>query len=323
MVQEIKSYQWLSKMVENNQEIVEITKQLDDICRYCDLTTPMVCVERCKIWEAKNEFLEMGEMLCTDDHVQDLLNAVKNDRRQKVIEALHEHPQSIKGLQEYLKRQGYYHSRGTIITEYVGPLVDVGLVKTEGDKYELTVYGRKFKEVLSAFKIEDYLPSHSHCHEEIILRELGDGPKTYADLSGSLVRKSLGRAIKRLTKKGMVSGSNSRDYIFYFRTKKVPKKAFSPTERRVYESISDVGKSARELSEDVGINLRRIYKYLRVLRKKRLVFTRKRPRTYELTSLGRDVANFLEETASLVLDASRASAFLLERSQQTMATPSL
>lgn len=283
----------------------------------------MVCVERCKIWEAKKEFLEMGGILCTDEHVHNLLNAVKNDRRQGVIEALYELPRSIQGLQEYLKSKGYYHSRGTIASEYVEPLVDVGLVKAEGDKYQLTVYGRKFKEVLGEFDLKDVLPSHSHCYEELILRKLKDGPRTYADLSGSVVQKSLARAIKRLTEKGMLTKSKSRDYIFYFRTKKVPKKAFSPTERKVYETIPEVGASARELSKDIGINLRRIYKYLRRLRKKRLVFTRKRPRTYELTTSGIDVATFLEETASLVLDASKASDFLLEHSRQTMATPVL
>lgn len=321
MVQEIKSHQWLSKVVENTEELVEISKQLDSICQYCDLTSPIVCVERCKIWEAKKEFMKMRGILCADEHVHNLLNAAKNDRRQRVIEALYERPRSIKGLQEYLKNKGYYHSRGTIVSEYVEPLVDVGIVKAESDKYELTVYGRKFKKVLDEFNLENSLPSHSRCYEEIILTKLKDGPKTYTDLSESVVQKSLSRAMKRLTEKGMVNKSKTRDYIFYFRTKKVPKKAFSPTEKKVYETIPEVGASARELSKNIGINLRRIYKYLRRLRKKRLVFTRKRPRTYELTPSGRDVAAFIEETASLVLDASRASDFLLERSQKTMATP--
>jgi DNA-binding MarR family transcriptional regulator len=156
-----------------------------------------------------------------------------------------------------------------------------------------------------------------------VLRKLKDGPKTYADLAGAVTRKSLSRSIKRLAEKGMVTKSKSRDYVFYFRTKKVPKKAFSPTERKVYEAIPEDGISARELSKTIGINLRRVYKYLRRLRRRRLVFTRRRPRTYELTPSGREVANFLEEMASLVLDASRASAFLLERSGRTMATPSL
>ena len=321
MVIEINSRQWLSKIVNNSAELVEIIKQADNICQYCEPISPMICVERCEIWRAKNEFLEMNGMLCTDEHVHNLLNAVKNDRRQKVIEALSERPRSIKGLQECLKSEGYYHSQHTTASEYVEPLVETGLVKKDGVKYRLTLYGQKFRDVLNRFNVENLLPPHSRCYEEIVLKKLKAGPKTYADLVESLTQKSLSRSLKRLTENGLVTKSKNPNYVFYFRTKKVPKKTFSPTEKKVYETIPEVGTSARELSKKVGINLRRTYKYLRKLRKRRLVFTRKKPRTYELTPSGMELANFLEETANLVLDASKASAFLFERSKQTTDTP--
>jgi predicted transcriptional regulator len=263
----------------------------------------------------------MNGMLSKDEHVHNLLNAVKNDRRQKVIEALSERPRSIRALQEYLKSKGYYHSQHTIASEYVEPLIKTGLVKKYGDKHRLTLYGQKLRDVLNRFKVENSLPSHSRCYEEIVLKKLKDGPKSYADLAGPLSKKSLSRSLKRLTENGLVAKSKTPAYVFYFRTKKVPKKAFSPTEKKVYETIPEAGASARELSEKVGINLRRIYKYLRRLRKRRLVFTRKKLRTYELTPSGMESADFLEETASLVLDASKASAFLLERSKQAAEAP--
>ena len=316
MVLEIKSRQWLSKIVNNSAELAEILKQADNICRYCEPVSPMICIERCEIWRAKNEFLEMNGMLCADDHVHNLLNAVKNDRRQKVIEALSERPRGIKGLQEYLKSNGYYHSQHTIASEYVEPLAEAGLVKRDGDKYRLTLYGQKFRDVLNRFNVGNPLPPHSRCYEEVVLKKLKDGPKSYADLVKLLSQKSLSRSLKRLTENGLVTKSKSPEYVFYFRTKKVPKKAFSPTEKKVYEAVPDVGISARELSREAGINLRRTYKYLRRLRKRRLVFTRKKPRTYELTPSGMELADFLEETANLVLDPSKASAFLLERSEQ-------
>jgi predicted transcriptional regulator len=321
MVLEIKSRQWLSKIVNNSAELVEILKEADNICRYCEPISPMICIERCAIWRAKNEFLEMNGMLCADNHVHNLLNAVKNDRRQKVIEALSGSPHSIKGLQEYLKSKGYYHSQHTVASEYVEPLVKAGLVKKDDAKYRLTLYGQKFRNVLNRFNVENPLPPHSRCNEEIVLKKLKDGPKTYADLVGSMAQKSLSRSLRRLTENGLVAKSKSMVYVFYFRTKKVPKKPFSPTEKKVYETIPEVGTSASELSKKVGINLRRTYKYLRRLRKRRLVFTRKKSRTYELTPHGLELANFLEETANLILDASKASAFLLERSKQTTETP--
>ena len=321
MVLEINSRQWLSKIVNNSAELVEILKQADSICRYCGPISPMICVERCEIWRTKNEFLEMNGVLCADDHVHDLLNAVKNDRRQKVIRALSEHLRGIKGLQEYLKSKGYSHSQHTIASEYVDPLIKVGIVKRDDDKYRLTLYGQKFRDILNRSNVENPLPPHSRCYEEIVLKKLKGGPKTYAGLLDSMTRRSLSRSLKRLTENRLVTKSKIPDYVFYFRTKKVPKKSFSPTEKKVYEAIPEVGTSARELSEKVGINLRRTYKYLRRLRKRRLVFTRKKPKTYELTSSGTELTNFLEETANLVSDAYKAVAFLLERSKQTAEPP--
>jgi sugar-specific transcriptional regulator TrmB len=103
----------------------------------------------------------------------------------------------------------------------------------------------------------------------------------------------------------------------------VPKKSFSPTEKRVYNSISYVGVSAHQLSLNVGISIRRIYKYLRRLRKRRLVFTQKKPRTYYLPPSGVRLAYFLEETEKLVLDALKASNYLLQRSRDTMVSYNL
>ncbi|NIR86696.1 hypothetical protein GWO13_03660 [Candidatus Bathyarchaeota archaeon] len=321
MLLEIDSRQWLSKIANNSAELAEIIKEADNICRYCEPGSPMICIEQCEIWRAKNELLEMNGMLCRKDHIYNVLNAVKNDRRQKVIEALSKRARGIKGLQEYLKGKGYYHSQRTIASEYVEPLVKVGLVKKDGDRHRLTLYGQKFCDVLNRFNVENPLPPHSRCYEEMLLKKLKDGPKSYADLAKSVARKSLSRSVKRLTENGLVIKSRSPEYVFYFRTKKVPRKAFSPTEKKVYEAIAEVGISARQLSKKVGINLRRTYKYLRRLRKRRLVFTRKKPRTYELTPSGVELANFLEETANLVLEASKASTFLLDRSKQGMDEP--
>ena len=312
---ERNSPQWLSKMVDDGAELVEVLRRADGICRYCEPVSPLICIERCEIWKVKNDFLGMNGMLCADNHIHDLLNALKNNRRREVIKALSEHPRGAKGLQEYLKSKGYYHSRHTIASEYVEPLINAGLVKKDGDRHRLTLYGRKFCDILNKFNVENPLPPHSRCYEEIVLKKLKDGPKSYGDLVGSITQKSLSRSLKRLREDALVKRSKSREYVFYFRSKKVPKNTFSPTEKKVYETIPEAGISARELSKAVGINLRRTYKYIRRLRQRRLVFARKKPGTYELTPSGMELAVFIEETANLVLDASKASAFLLGRSR--------
>jgi len=315
------TYQWISKTAETTAELVDILSKADAFCRYCKPASPLHCVERCEIWRTKNEFLEMNKIFGRDEHIHNLLNAIKNSRRKGVMDALSERPRGTKGLQEYLKNNGYRHSQRTITREYVEPLVKTGLVKRDGAKYRLTLYGIKFHQILSRFNIENPLPPHSHCYEEIVLKKLRKRPKTYAELSESLTQKSLSRTLKRLLEAELITRSATSEYIFYFRTKKVPKKPFSPTEKRVYESIPDIGTSARQLSNRIGINIRRTYKHLRKLRRRRLVFTRKKPRTYKLTLNGIKLADFLEETAKLVLDASKASDYLLQRSRETVGIP--
>jgi predicted transcriptional regulator len=309
---------WVSQTAENTAELTDILAKADAFCRYCNPSSPMDCVERCKIWRTKNEFLEINKILCRDDHIHNLLNATKNSRRKKVMDALSERPQGTKGLQKYLKESGYRHSQHTINNEYVEPLIETGLVKRDGTKYHLTLYGIKFHQILNKFNIKNPLPPHSRCYEEIVLKKLQEKPKSYAELSKSLTQKSLSRTLKRLLETGLITKSASSEYIFYFRTKKVPKKPFSPTEKKVYKSIPDVGTSARQLSNKVGITIRRTYKYLRILRRRRLVFTRKKPRTYMLTPNGTKLAGFLEETTKLVLDASKASEYMVQRSRKIM-----
>ncbi len=315
------THHWVSKTTENTAELIDILSKADAFCRYCKPTSPLHCIERCEIWRTKNEFLEMNQIFSRDDHIHNLLNAVKNSRRKAVMNALHERPRGTKGLQEYLKNNGYHHSQRTITIEYIEPLVKTGLVKRDGTKYRLTLYGIKFHNVLSRFNIENPLPPHSRCYEEIVLKKLKQGPKSYTELSEYLTQKSLSRTLKRLLETGLITRSTTSEYVFYFKTKKMPKKPFSPTEKRVYTGIPDVGTSAREISNTVGINIRRTYKHLRNLRRRRLVFRRKKPRTYKLTLNGIKLADFLEETAKLVYDASKASDYLLQRSRETPAVP--
>lgn len=311
------THNWVSKTAEKNVEIVDVLSKADTLCRQCKPASPLHCVDGCDIWRTKNEFVEFNKILGRGKHMHNLLNTLKNSRRKIVMEALSERQYGTKGLQEYLKNNGYRHSKSTIDNEYVEPLIETGLVKRDCAKYHLTLYGTKLQQILSKYNIENPLPPHSSCYEEIVLRNLNKGPKSFAELFKSLTQKSLSRTLKRLLEKGLIIRNATSEYIFYFRTKKMPKEPFSPTEKRVYESISDTGISVHQLSDKVGINIRRTYKYLRKLRRRRLVFTRKKPRTYMLTYNGIKLADLLEETAKLFLDASNASKYMVLRSKKT------
>ena len=76
------------------------------------------------------------------------------------------------------------------------------------------------------------------------------------------------------------------DHVFFSTIHGRPDDKLSPTERRVLSVIKrnhGSGVPARELSKLVGINLRRTYKYLSRLKRKKRITQWRKPVTYELT----------------------------------------
>ncbi len=260
----------------------------------------MICVERCDVWKVKNEIVETRRVLDQKDHAVRLLNVLKNERRQKILDFLMASPRSLKELQESLRKTGFQHSRSTIIKAYIKPLMDTGLVKRERTKYRLTFYGRNFHGILRGV-LGELLPIHSCCYEEVVLRELKATPKTYDELTTLVPVKSLSRVLARLQKMGLITKNPRSEYVFYHKIKGRPQIALSPTEKRTFKAIPKTGISARSLSKEVGINLRRTYKYLRRLRNKKLVFALRMPRTYELTEKGVKIAQLLDEVTRLTM----------------------
>jgi len=261
-------------------------------------------MEQCEIWKIKNEFLKIGEVLGQDNYLSKLFNVIKNARRLKILDMISSMPCDTKELQKRLRANGYYHSRRTI-SEYLEPLLKIGLVKKEGNRYASTLYGRKINAILRVFNLENALPKHSSCYEEFVLRELLDGASTYEELAKSVP--TLSRVISRLQEEGLINKIKHADCAFYFQTKRNFDRKLSPTEKRVLAAIPENGVSARKLSKQVGITLRRTYKYLRRLKEKQLIFTLNMPRNYMLTKLGKEVASFLEELASFISTVSSSS----------------
>ena len=287
--------------VTENKSLLEILEYAENYCKDCETVSPMICVERCGVWKVKNEILEVRRIVNQKDHAVRLLNVLKNERRLRILDALMERPRSLKELQEYLKKIGYKHSRSTIINAYVKPLLDIGIVRKERTGYLLTFYGRNFHGILKVFFLRDLLPIHSCCYEEVVLRELKAKPRTFNELATMLPPKSLSRILTRLRKRGLITKNPRSEYVFYHKIKGQPKVKLSPTEKRIFKAIPKTGISARILSKEVGINLRRTYKYLRRLRDKKLVFALKMPRTYQLTQSGTEVARLLDEMIRLTM----------------------
>jgi predicted transcriptional regulator len=244
-----------------------------------------------------------------------LLNTLKNERRLQLLDMLSKQPLSISQVQKRLSSLGFKHSQETIIEEYISPLVRVGLIQEGQNPYALTLFGRRVGRMLKhVHDLEKLLPPHSECYEEKALGSLLEGSKTYEEMSTVIPANNVARTLSRLQKSGLVQTNQEKNYIFFFRTKRDPELSkVSLTEKRVYENIPDEGISAKQLSEKTNISLRRTYKYVRRLKGKKLVFARKKPLTYPLTTKGSSLAIALKALCDLTAEARTTTTNLVRR----------
>lgn len=301
LLAEVGSNQSLGKM-RGAESLADAFQKAESYCKDCKVASPMVCVERCDVWRVKHEIFEIRRVVSKSNHVRQLLNALKNKRRWKILDALCERSHSLKELQLALRESGFHHSGQTIIEAYLEPMIKVGLIREDGVRFKVTFYGRKIHDILTERNYLSLLPVNSCCYEEVVLKELSK-PKTFNELAAHVPQKSLSRVLMRLKARGLLIKSPRTDYVFYHRVKDKPKMEFSPTEKRVFDAIPQAGIPVRQLSRVVGINLRRTFKYLGRLKEKKLVFSLKVQRTYELTVQGREIVNKLDEIEKLALSS--------------------
>ena len=287
---------------EKKQDLSEMLRTLDAECRNCAPLNPLECVTRCKVWKLKNELRKLRETMDNPNFMKDLFNVLKNETRLHILNAIVKGRYSVSQLQQELKKAGYCHSQETIAEEYVRPLMDVGLAAETRDEYYATIFGGRLTEVLEGFpEFVEVLPAHSECYEETLLSALLAGPKTFQEVEEFISPKVASRVLKRLKTGELIETPEERDYVFFFRSKRDPKKeTFFVTERVVYDSLPEDGISAKKLAEKTGLSMRRIYKYLRGLKGKKLVFTRKTPKSYGLTEKGERLALVLQGLQDLI-----------------------
>jgi predicted transcriptional regulator len=287
---------------EKKQDMSEMLKALDAECRNCAPLNPLECVTRCKVWKLKNELRRLRETMGNPNFIKDLFNVLKNETRLHILNAIVKGRYSVSQLQQELKQAGYMHSQDTINQEYLQPLMAVGLADEAREEYYATMFGGRLTELLEDFpEFVNVLPAHSECYEETLLSALLTGPKTFQEVEELISAKIASRVLKRLKTGGLIETPEERDYVFFFRSRRDPgKETFTLTERKVYDSIPEEGISAKKLADTAGLSIRRIYKYLRGLKGKKLVFTRKTPKAYGLTAKGEKLASLLQELQDLV-----------------------
>jgi predicted transcriptional regulator len=291
-----------SRSAERNRDLAELLRTLDAECRNCAPLTPLKCITRCNVWKLKNELRQLRETMDNPNFIKNLFNVLKNETRLHVLSAIVNGRYSVSQLQQELKKVGHSHSQDTINEEYLRPLIEVGLAAEAQEQYYATMFGGRLTELLESFpEFINVLPAHSECYEETLLSALLSGPKTFEEVEALISPKIAARILKRLKTADLIETPEERDYVFFFKSKRDPKKeTFSSTERKVYDNISEEGISAKKLAEKTGISLRRTYKYLRELKGKKLVFTRKTPKAYSLTDKGEKLASLLQGLQDLV-----------------------
>ncbi len=294
---------------ENNQDLVALLKDLGARCRTCAPVNPLECVTRCTLWKLKNELRQLRDRMDDPNYIKELLNVLKNSTRLQILKTIVKGKHSVSRLQEELKKAGYTHSCETISQEYLLPLMQVGLAAEAQDLYYATTFGGKLTEVLEDFSdFVDVLPAHSECYEETLLDAMLSGPKTFEDMATFVSPKIASRILKRLKTSDLIETPTDRDYVFFFRSKRDPRKeSLAHTEKKVYKNIPDDGIPARKLAKKTDISLRRTYKYLRGLKGKKLVFTRKTPKVYTLTRKGEKLAQLIRGLQGVVEDVWQSS----------------
>jgi len=287
---------------EKKQDLLEMLLTLDVECRKCVPLNPLECVTRCNVWKLKNELRRLRVTMDNPNFIKDLFNVLKNKTRLHILNAIMKAHYSVKQLQHELKKAGYTHSQETISSEYLCPLIEVGLAAEARDEYYATLFGGRLADLLEGVpEFVNVLPAHSECYEETLLSALLAGPKTFQEVEALISPKTASRVLKRLKAADLIEAPEERDYVFFFKSKRDPKKeTLSVTERKVYEGILEEGISAKKLTEKTGLSLRRVYKYLRGLKGKKLVFTRKTSKLYGLTVKGQKLASFLHELQNLI-----------------------
>ena len=313
----------LIRKKENNCTLSGVVPSLDAECRNCAPISPLQCINSCQVYRLKNELRRLGQAMNNPHYMRDLFNALKNEKRLQILRVIENNRFSVKQLQRELRKACQKKGQISISEEYIRPLMAVGLASEVREEYFASSFGIRLTERLGCFpELVEKLPTHSEGHEEIVLQFLFFGPKTFEEIESIIEPSVVSRTLKRLRSTGLVKSSKEKDYVFFFKTIRDPnKETLTTNERRVYSEVFCEGISAGELSKRLRISKRLVYRYLRRLRGKKLVFARRTPKTYRLTCKGKSLAFVLQNIQKIVEDAWVSSRQVIQGTDRTSAKP--
>jgi len=310
---------------ESDRVSLETLQSLETECRNCTPITPLECIKSCRVYKLKNELRQLWQSMDNPNYMKELLNVLKNETRVHILQAIAIRRYSMSELQQELKKAGHRHSQENISKEYLRPLIGVGLVTATQDEYYTTTFSRRITERLGCFpEFANKLPASSECYEESLLQNLLSGPKTFEEIKAIMPTKEVSRTLRRLRSVRLIRTPKDRSYIFFFKSKRDPNKDnLADTEKRVYDAVTYEGISAGNLARKTGLCMRITYRYVRRLKGKKLVFTRRTPKVYGLTCKGRKLVQVIRELQQIVEAAWNSSQQVMQESEPAAEVRSL
>jgi predicted transcriptional regulator len=256
------------------------------------------------VYKLKNELRILRKNLDNPEYIIELFNVLKNGTRLYILKELVNSRYTLSQIQFELKKDGYCHSQSSISKEFLRPLTSLGLVCESQDEYNLTLFGNRLTKLLGCLpEFVLMLPISSKCYEEIVLQHLLSGSKTFESIESVILLRNVSRTIKRLRSTGLIKTSVDREYVFFFKTKRESnKESLTVAEQKIYDAITHKGISAGKLAIQTMSSTRVIYRCIKHLKGKKLVFQRRTPKTYDLTEKGRKLATALNDLQNTVED---------------------
>jgi predicted transcriptional regulator len=259
-------------------------------------------------------------------YTTDFFNVLKNQTRLHIFQViLNSSRCTLSKIQQELKNINIKQSQYTISEEHIQPLITIGLITESTGKYNVTLFGTGIHELLDNFaNFVQKLPPQSECHEEALIQLLLSGPKTCEEIKQVLSIAIASRTINRLSTTGLINIPTDRSYIFFHKSKRDHTlENLTDSEMKIYQSIPPEGIAADKLAKLVNLSQRRTYTHIRHLKGKKLVFTKKIPAKYNLTTDGQKLAIILQNLSQKIDETWNFTEYIIQPTDTTYLTNSI
>lgn len=286
------TYTEILNKLKYGQSSEAVLKEIQEICENCRPSSPIMCIELCEIWKLKREYRDEYVALQNKPNLIKLLKAAQHDTRREILEMLLEKPTSLLEIYETLKTPDSPISLNQARNKHIQPLIEATLIHQEDERYYITATGKNIYNILTNFELDSY-PLHANGHDEEVLRALYSTPHTYNELTDVIPKNAVYRSLNRLQEQGLIVKSEFSGRVVYFATKRRPTRKLSPVESQIFKALIKEALPVKEISEKVGVSVRRVYEYLKQLRYKQHVAKEEKPILWKITEKGKALAESL------------------------------